>query len=88
MKQPTLLIVDDDAHIRFAFKKTFEALNYRTLEAANGAQALQMLSHNKPAIIFMDIMMPDISGLDLLKEIKEEFPDIPKIGRASCRERV
>jgi len=79
MKQPTLLIVDDDQRIRFAFKKTFESLNYKTLEAADGKEALQLLAQEKLTIIFMDIMMPNMDGLEVLKEIKKENKDIPVI---------
>lgn len=79
MSQAHILIIDDDLNICFAFERTFDSLGYKTSAAHNGAEGRAAIKAHHPDLIFMDIMMPDISGLDLLKEIKEEFPDIPII---------
>ncbi len=79
MSIPTILIVDDDPSIRFAFQKTFEPKHYRTIEAENGRRALEIIPKEKPSVIFMDIMMPDVDGLEVLERIKKLDPNIPVI---------
>ncbi len=79
MKNPTILIVDDDQNIRFAFQKTFEKQKYRTLLAATGEEALKTLREKNPHLIFMDIMMPGRDGLEILQEIRERYPRIPVV---------
>jgi DNA-binding NtrC family response regulator len=74
-----ILIVDDDPSICFAFKKTFEELNYKTVSANNGKEAIQVFKESSPSLIFMDISMPDMNGLEALARIKELNPDIPVI---------
>jgi len=79
MKTPTILIVDDDQNIRFAFRKTFEKRKYKILTAASGKEALKVLKENAPSLIFMDIMMPGTDGLEILQKIKEAHTTIPVI---------
>jgi len=77
--QAHILIIDDDQNICFAFERTFEGMGYQTSTAHTGEDGRLAIRSRQPDLIFMDIMMPDVNGLDLLKEIKEEYPDIPVI---------
>lgn len=79
MNAPTILIVDDDPKICFAFQKTFQSQKYETITAAGGEEAIRMLGERNPSLIFMDIMMPDADGLEILKKIKNSKPDIPVV---------
>lgn len=79
MKKPTIMIVDDDPSIRFAFSRTFTEKKYFIQEVEDGLSALRMLEKNKPSLIFLDISMPDMDGLDVLKQIKKKNSDIPVI---------
>jgi two-component system NtrC family response regulator len=79
MNNPTILIVDDDPNIRFAFQKTFQSQKYETITAAGGEEAIKILEESDPSLIFMDIMMPDSDGLEILKKIKNSKPDIPVV---------
>src|SRR3989304_4995012 len=74
-----ILIVDDDASIRYAFRKTFESQHYEIIEAANGKEVLEIVSTSTPKLIFMDITMPDIDGLEALEKIKQSHPHLPVI---------
>jgi DNA-binding NarL/FixJ family response regulator len=73
-----VLIVEDNRIFREAFKKGL--LDYFPSmviqEAANGDEALQKIKGGLPALIFMDIRLPGINGLQLTQKVKKDFPDI------------
>jgi two-component system response regulator (stage 0 sporulation protein F) len=65
-----LLAVDDEPGICDILKKTFSPIGFKVLTATNGADALALVRKEKPKIIFLDIRMLGMSGLEVLKEIK------------------
>jgi DNA-binding response OmpR family regulator len=67
-----LLIVDDEPSIRSLLTQELGQAGYRTLEAANGAEALALARRYKPALILLDVMMPDISGFDVTRVLKAD----------------
>jgi len=67
-----VLIVDDDDSLRWVLKKAFEKKGYRVSAAKNGKAGLSLLESGDYAVAFLDIMMPDISGLELLEKAKEK----------------
>lgn len=69
-----ILIVEDEKPVQDFLVKTFEMLGYSTLTASTGKEALAIFSAERPQAIFLDIMLPDKSGLDVLKEIKDKDP--------------
>ena len=79
----TVLVVDDSRIMRNIVKNTFELLKMPVhyLEAADGEQALKVLSSDKVDLILLDWNMPNLSGIDFLKQIraKDESKDIPVI---------
>ena len=81
-KSKKILIIDDDPEVQVALKKVLEILGYKSLCANNGASALEILSHDvKPSLIFCDLMMPSMNGLEFLSNIKSnknsELASIP-----------
>ncbi|WP_044413655.1 sigma-54-dependent transcriptional regulator [Thiomicrospira microaerophila] len=68
----TLLIVDDEKDIRRLMQEIFAEEGYQVTLAANGVQARQAWRDRVPDLIFLDIWMPDIDGLSLLKEMQAE----------------
>ena|SRR5437868_1250072 len=74
-----LLIVEDDFYIRDLYKIEAKNKGYVVYEAADGEEALSITKVSKPDIILLDLMLPKITGIDVLKTIKswDEFKDIP-----------
>jgi DNA-binding NtrC family response regulator len=76
---PSILIVDDDEKIRFAFKTFLKRDGYNYLPATSGAEALTMLSREQPALVFMDITMPHLNGLETLARMRQQNNAAPVI---------
>ena len=75
----TILIVDDTLNNRFVLKAAFEEYPFHVLEAENGRQALEQMEKNKVDLVFMDIRMPVMDGMETTKKIRahEEWSHIP-----------
>ena len=67
-----VMVVDDEEKIRYVIGEMLEKAGYEVLVADSGVACLEILKDEKPDVILMDIMMPDISGWDVAKEIKED----------------
>lgn len=72
---PNILIIDDDVHISTLLEETLINEGYTIHKAFSGTEALLVLSQNKPDLILLDLMLPGLSGEELLPQIK----DIPVI---------
>ncbi len=72
----TVLIVDDQEDLRYSLAKIVERQGYRATTAANGADALDMLHSAIVDLVFLDIGLPDISGMSLIGMIKEINDDV------------
>lgn len=71
---PTLLAVDDDPLSLDLAREALQALGPQILTAATGAEAREKLEEAKPQIVLLDLMLPDVSGLELLEEIVQTAP--------------
>src|SRR4051812_25940824 len=69
MKQ--ILVVDDDPLMHRLFQHHLERAGYQMVSARSGREALDIASRQPPQLIVMDIMMPDIDGLEALRELKK-----------------
>ncbi|MFA4827939.1 MAG: sigma-54 dependent transcriptional regulator [Thermodesulfovibrionales bacterium] len=70
-----ILIIEDDSAIQLALKVFFEKKNYEVLLADTGAKGLDIARKNLPDIVLLDLRLPDIYGLELLKKIKADRTD-------------
>ncbi len=77
MKQPTVLVVEDDPTLLEAIRDTLEMAKYSVLEASNGKQALEQISKNAVGLVISDVQMRPMNGHELLARIKLNFPQIP-----------
>lgn len=74
-----LLIVDDQTGIRLLLDEVFRKEGYQTYLASNGMEALQLVQEKEPDCILLDMKMPGIDGIEVLKKIKKEWANIPVI---------
>jgi len=79
MLKNVVLIVDDDKKITELLKTYFENENFTAIPAYDGETAFSSLKKNKPDIVILDLMLPGMSGFDLLKKMRKECFDIPVI---------
>ncbi|MDG1928313.1 MAG: response regulator, partial [Nitrospinaceae bacterium] len=75
-KQNKILIVDDEKNILWVLKKGLEKNNYLVDTATSGEQALEQLQKNKYLMMFSDIFMEGISGLELIEKSQEICPEL------------
>ena len=83
-----ILIVDDHAIVREGLKRILESSGKHMMvsEASSGAQALEMLSRQRIDLMIIDLSMPGMSGLDLIKRVSGVM-FFSKLGWTKCRER-
>ncbi len=79
MKNATILVVDDEEHIRLLFKEELEDEGYAVELASNGLEALQKVKGAEYSLIVLDIKMPGMDGIQTLGEIKKVNKDLPVI---------
>jgi CheY-like chemotaxis protein len=74
-------IVDDNEDIRSIYRQKFKNEGFETIAAANGREALEMIKHERPAVILLDIQMPEMDGLEVLEQLKadEALKNIPVV---------
>jgi DNA-binding response OmpR family regulator len=74
-----ILVVDDDLHIQRLYKEEFEDEGYEVVVASNGQEAIEMFEKESPDIVTLDILLPDIDGIRILRQMKEKNPKVPII---------
>ena len=79
MHRSKVLVVDDDAKILFAFRQVFRKAGYSTVTARDGEEALHKIATEQPSLIFMDISMPKLDGLEVLKRMKGQHLTVPVV---------
>lgn len=77
MQRHVVLVVDDEAIIRDLCAKVLK--DCQLLEASSGEEALRVLEKHQCDVILTDVMMPNMSGIDLLKKVKEQEPNRPVV---------
>ena len=70
-KTKSILVIDDNDDIRGLLSLVLQKEGYEVLEAAGGSEALIKINESKPDLILLDVMMPGLSGLEVLATIRE-----------------
>ncbi|MDG0794739.1 response regulator [Cohnella ginsengisoli] len=79
MAKKRLLIVDDQIGIRILLLEVFSVEGYETFQAANGRAALEIVRTHTPDLVLLDMKIPGMDGLEILKKIKEMNRDVKVI---------
>lgn len=79
MDKKKLLIVDDQNGIRILLMEVFNSEGYTTFQAANGRLALEIARSESPDLVLLDMKIPGMDGLEILKHLKEIDPAIKVI---------
>lgn len=74
-----IMVVDDEKNILMLYKSELEEEGYEVITASSGKEALELFESETPHIVTLDIMMPDIDGIQVLRQIKQKSPNTPVI---------
>jgi len=77
MAKRNILIVDDEADFLEVMRTRLEANDYEVKTAVNGMEALEYIKNNKPDAVLLDVLMPGIDGLEVLKRIRKMDDGLP-----------
>jgi CheY-like chemotaxis protein len=81
-----ILLVDDEESIHILYREEFEELGYEVHSAMSGEAALELLPALSPDLVILDIQMPGMNGIDVLRQIKEQNPKLPVILSSAYQE--
>jgi Response regulators consisting of a CheY-like receiver domain and a winged-helix DNA-binding domain len=88
--KPTILVVDDEPQIRRVLRSALDDMTERVIEASNGAEALDLAASAEPALVVLDLTLPDMDGLDLCRDLRafSKAPILVLSARQSDRDKV
>src|SRR5512133_2308922 len=70
-----VLVVDDDADLRALVRRMLEPLGYAVWEASSAAEALDAVATAQPAVVLLDVHLPDISGYEVCRRLRDDYDD-------------
>ena len=74
-KKPTIIALDDETAFIEVLKEYFELRGYNIVVASNAVLGIELINHNRPDIVILDLKMPGISGDEIMKLIKSKWPE-------------
>jgi DNA-binding response OmpR family regulator len=74
MEKKSILVVDDEKNIRLTLSQSLEPLGIPVQTAVNGEEALQKLGEGQFGLVFLDLKLPGMDGMDVLRRIKDDWP--------------
>lgn len=72
MTQKTVMIIEDEEDAADLFAEMMRISGFRVLKTSKSAPAIEMMTADKPDIVLLDIMMPEVSGLDILRQMRRD----------------
>ena len=76
MHETTVLVIDDEESIREGCRHLLEYQGYRVVTARNGEQGLRLVERTRPDVALLDLRMPGMNGMEVLRRIREVAPDV------------
>ena len=86
MEKKYILLVDDEEGIRLLYREEFEEEGYAVATASNGEEALETFNQEQPDLVILDINMPGMNGIEVLRRMKEINPNLPVILSSAYQE--
>ena len=86
MDKKRILLVDDEEGIQLLYREEFEDEGYEVISAYSGDEAMEKYKENPPDLVILDINMPGMSGIEVLRRMKEINPDLPVILSSAYQE--
>lgn len=74
-----ILLVDDDESIQFLYHEELEDIGYQVLSALNGEEGLKIFREEAPDLVILDIQMPGMNGIEVLRQMKMQNASVPII---------
>jgi DNA-binding NtrC family response regulator len=74
-----ILIIDDEPNLRLMFRTTLESAGYRVAEAASAAQGLEQLRRSPADLVLLDLQMPGLGGMEMLKQLRKARDPVPVV---------
>lgn len=74
-----IMVVDDEKNILMLYKSELEEEGYDVVAANSGKEAIDLFDKEKPDLVTLDIMMPDMDGIQVLRQLKQKSPNTPVI---------
>jgi len=86
MKKISILVVEDYSDLRSLIQIFLEQIGFAVVAKENGAEALTYLNEQRPDLILTDLMMPDVSGIELIEKVRanHQLLNIPIIAMTAC----
>jgi two-component system response regulator (stage 0 sporulation protein F) len=79
VEKKRILLVDDEEGIQLLYREEFEEEGFEVTTAFNGEEALEQFSQELPDLVILDINMPGMNGIEVLRRMKEINPNLPVI---------
>jgi len=86
MSMKKILLIDDEESIHILYREELEELGYEVHSAMSGEEALKILPTLNPDLVILDIQMPGMNGIDVLRKLKEQDPKLPVILSSAYQE--
>src|SRR3954453_8836220 len=77
MAEPAVLVVDDEQAIREALERALRLEGFAVRTAAGGLEALEQIERDEPQVVLLDITMPDLDGVQVIKRLRGQGSDLP-----------
>ena len=75
--EPLVLVVDDEASVRQALERALRLEGFAVATAAGGRAALEEVAARPPAVVVLDVMMPDLDGVSVVRRMRADGIDVP-----------
>src|SRR5665213_1489615 len=79
MKPISILVADDESNIRLMLRTSLESEGYAVTEAADGREALREIQNHAPDLVVLDLNMPNVDGMQVLKQLKSMAEPKPRV---------